>query len=516
MFWNYNIPWEQQRIVIEKITNVTASHLRAQKSKGVYNNNVDAVIDLLEKPDEVVTEVDVKEEKYPHMKEVTGLEGTFSDGTSTATLLQADCYFDIDQDGFEELCIITVSLNKTDDSKNPTAALIRMDLNDCDLQDFPVLFAAWDELEDMSLGVGVCQVGEKDQLSLNTHTRQLMDNISEINNPTKLIDKGLLKEGQNLDRWHDKVLEFDGDPNTAIFYDRPPSIANEILAAINMDKANIQNGTRASVSFQGLAARYDTTATEYTQGALAASRGIMAQIKNFEDAILKPFLKFQYSYNLQKLTRNNIITILGRQAALAVLGETNQKSVSEVIRGDYDFIPLGVTQTENKIIRGQQLLNALNVAMKINMTNPGMIPLDMLWNKFWDTAGDGDNKVYAKDLSDESMFLPEDENILIAQGADLQVNPLEDDAEHAQIHIGVMNEIAPEFQAMMQKHLKRHDLQAQKKIMQQQMAQIQQALAGATMKGAGARQQPNFGSKPPIPGNNGGVPGVVEPPVGTM
>jgi hypothetical protein len=145
-----------------------------------------------------------------------------------------------------------------------------------------------------------------------------------------------------------------------------------------------------------------------------------------------------------------------------------------------------------------------------------MVPIDMLWNKIWDTIGDGDGRVYAKDLSEKSALLPEDENILISQGADLEVNPIDNDSEHAQIHMAILQQIAPEFQAMMNKHLKRHDLQAQKKIFQAQMAQMQQMVQQATLQGAGARQQPNFSPKEPMPGNNGGVPGVVRPPVGAI
>lgn len=506
MFWNYNIPWSEQKIIIEKIDNVTASHLKAQKRKGIYNDNVDEIIKTLSEQKDtgkVSDETDV-DQKFPHFQNITGLNGEFSDGIAKTKLLQADCYFDIDQDGYDELCIITLALTGTKDKVD--AEVIRMDLNNCELQEMPVLFVPWDELEDTSLGMGVCQIAEKDQRALNDFTNQMMDNLSEILNCVRVYDKEMIDEGQNLNTWPRKTIKVKGNPNDIVAFIRPPNIVNEAMSAVNMAKGNIQNGTRANISLQGLAARYDTTATEYTQQGSAASRGIMCQIKNFEDNILKPYLRFQYAYNLQYITRDALIGILGKTAAKAMLSTEDpakQKSAREAIIGDYDFIPLGVTQTENKIIRGQQLINFLNIAMKVEEKNPGTVDIAFLVNKIWEVTGDGDNRILLPQNTDPALD-PNDENILLSQGAELSVNPMDDDKAHAQIHLPL--ELIPEFMPNKMKHLKEHMMADQKKTLMAQQA-------GKSGPGLPAQSQPAFSPKLPMPGNNGAVPGVVKAPV---
>jgi hypothetical protein len=508
MFWNYNIPWDQQKIIIEKVDNVTASHLKAQKKKGIYNDNVEGVIEaILSKPStgKVSDETDTNQ-KFPHSGQITGLSGEFDDGVPKGVLLQADCYFDIDQDGYDELCVITLALTG-EKGKDADGTIIRMQINDCELQEMPLLFCPWDELEDQSLGVGVLQIGEKDQKALNDFTNQMMDNISEILNATRVYDKEMIDEGQNMNSWPRKTIKTKGNPNEVIAFIRPPNIVNEALAAVNMAKGNIQNGTRANISLQGLAARYDTTATEYTQQGSAASRGIMCQIKNFEDNILKPWLRFQYSYNLQYLTRETLIGIIGKKAAQAMLRTEDpleQKQPKDTIIGDFDFKPLGVTQTENKIIRGQQLINFLNIAMKAEQIKPGTVDIAFLIGKIWEVSGDGDNRILLPQITDPQMDA-NDENVLLSQGGEVHINPNDNDDEHITAHMPL--QLIPEFMKNKMNHLKEHLMSKQKKGM------AAQASAGI---GMGAQQQPAFQPKLPMPGNNGGVPGVVRPPVGMV
>lgn len=511
MYWNYNVPWDKQNIIIEKIDNITSSHLKAQKKKGIYNDNVDAVIEYLQnKPDtgKPADETDVTR-KFPHMADITGLTDGFDDGKAQTSLLQADCYFDIDQDGYDELCIITLATTGTEKNKVSNAEVIRMEINPCELQEMPVLFVPWDELEDMSLGMGVCQIAAKDQKALNDFTNQMMDGITEILNATRVYDSEMIAEGQNLNSWPRKTIKVKGDPRNIIDFIRPPNIVNEALAGVNMAKGNIQNGTRANVSLQGLAARYDTTATEYMKQGNAASRGIMCQIKNFEDNILKPYLRFQYAYNIQYLTRETLMAIVGKKAAKAMLTNPDdpmkEKQPKDIIIGDYDFIPLGVSQTENKVIRGQQLINFLNVAMKVEQVKPGTIDLSFLIGKIWDVTGDGDNRILLPQANEPEMD-PNDENVLLSQGGEVHISAKDNDQAHIQTHMQL--QLIPEFMKNKVEHIKEHTMSMQKKQMQAMMAQQGGAI------NAPVAQQPNFSPKPPMPGNNGQVPGVVTPPPG--
>ena len=277
MFWNYYVPWEDQTIVVEKIDDVTASHLKAQHDKGIYNENTLEVIkNLKEKqknhqtgkpPDE--TNID---QKFPYLMDVTGLSGSLDDGTAKTSLLQADCFYDIDQDGYDELVIVTIALYDMEDGKEQRKNLIGFRLNTCELQEIPVLECNLDDFADgeMSLGMGVIQNGSKDQYLLTSYTNAQMRNTDAIINAIKVVDKDMIDEGQNLSSWQNKVLKSSGPPKDAILWDRPPTILTEVGAIITKLQNNIQMETRANQAMQGLAARYDTTATEYTaQGAAA-------------------------------------------------------------------------------------------------------------------------------------------------------------------------------------------------------------------------------------------------------
>jgi hypothetical protein len=503
-YWNYGVPWHEQTIGIEKIDNVTASHLKAQKKKGIYNDNVDAVIKWLKDKKDTGKPSDETDydKKFPHFSQITGLSGNFDDGVARTYLLQADCYFDIDQDGYDELCIITLAMMGADENGKEQGEIIRMEVNPCDLQEFPVAFCPWDELEDMSLGMGIPQLAHRSQLMLNDLHNSSMDNMTEILDCTRIVDSELIDEGQNLEKRTRKVIKFKGNPSNAIFFDRPPNFVNEATTVMAIVEKDIQDVSRANIAIQGLNARYDTTGTEYTQMNQSGTRGLMGQIKNFEDRILKPYKRFQYAYNLQYLSRETLIEIIGKEAAEAALidptNPDNAKTVKDIIIGDYDFVPLGVTQTENRTIRSQQKINFLNIALKV----PGVVNIPHLIKSIWQDIGDGDKETILIQPNEPSMN-PNDENILLSQGAKLDVNPNDNDDEHTPVHMAL--QLIPDLMPNKIDHLKKHAMQKQKKMM---------AMAGNApgMPGAPVRQQPNFQPKaPPMM-----VPGAVQAPAGVV
>jgi hypothetical protein len=502
MFWNYNVPWDEQTIVIEKIDNVTASHLKAQHKKGIYNDNVlDVIKKLQEKQDnkqtgKVPDETDI-DQKFPYLTNITGLTGNFDDGIAKTSLLQADCLFDIDQDGYDELCIITVALYDADEGEQgQISKLIGLRLNTSAIQEIPVLFCDLDPFADgdMSLGMGIIQNGSKDQHLLTSYENALMRNTDAIIDAVKIIDKNMIDEGQNLNSWRNKVLKSDGPPSEAIHYDRPPSILNDVNAITVKLRNNIQSESRAAAALQGLAARYDTTATEYTQQGSAAGRSIMRLVRKFENNIIKRYKRFQYSYNQQFIEKDTLITILGKKAAKAALknpgydaavsGSHEEITPNEAIEGDYNFVPLGVSQMENKIIKSQQYLNFLNIVTKI----PGfqmIINLKLFISKLWDLMGDGDDNMILPQ-NDDPEFDPNDENLLITQGCEVHVSPKNDDDKHIAVHSTLV--IIPELAHFKIDHLKEHMVSKQKKMMAAIQAQAGQG---------GAQQPAQFMPKPP-------------------
>jgi hypothetical protein len=317
-----------------------------------------------------------------------------------------------------------------------------------------------------------------------------MRNVDGIIDAVKIIDEEMVVEGQNLNSWSRKVLKTKGKPQDAIFYDRPPSILTEVQNAINMCKSNIQAESRASIALQGLAARYDTTASEYTQQGAAAGRGINRLLRKFENNIIKPYHRFKLAYNLQFMERSTLIKILGKKAASAALknpdkpDDSIERTPSEAIEGDYEFVPIGVLQMENKVIKSQQLMNFLNIIKTLPMIQQ-IVNMALLVKKIWDLLGDGDDNMILPQNSDPEMD-PNDENLLITMGCDVPVNPKDNDEKHIADHAPL--QAIPELIHFKTDHLQKHFVQKQKKMMA--MAQAQ---------GGPGQSQPNFGPKPPMP-----------------
>ena len=219
----------------------------------------------------------------------------------------------------------------------------------------------------------------------------------------------------------------------------------------------------------------------------------MRLIRKFENNIIKRYKRFQYSYNQQFIERETLIKMLGRKAACAALKNSNydpndkksnmEITPSEAIGGDYDFVPLGVSQMENKVVKSQQLLNFLNIIKGM----PGfqtIVNLPLLIGKIWDLLGDADDKMILPQNTDPLMN-PNDENFLITLGCDVPINPNDNDDEHLAIHGPLV--VVPDINQYKISHIQKHMVSKQKKMMAAAQAQA----------GQGGAQPANFVPKPP-------------------
>ena len=506
LFWNYYRPWEEQTIIIEKIDNVSNSHLKLMEKKGVYKN-IDKVIEDQDDKDnsgsmpggsgggtESASDTTDPNDKWPHLSEITGLAGYFDDGKFKNTLLEAHLSFDIDQDGYDEEVIMTIANGKR---------VIRFDIDPNDIQEKPYLWCPWEELEDTSLGRGACEIAGRSQLALNDFTNQTMDDISEILDCARVIDLDAMAEGQDLNTRNKKIYKTRGvPPEQAVAFIRPPNVAQVGLNAANQMREDIRNGTGANVSLQGLAARYDTTATEYTKQGNAAGKGVLAKLKRFEDNIITEYLRFQFWYNRQYLDRETFIKIVGMDAATAHL-QNNNDSLDDALDIDAEFMALGITQIENKIIKGQQLINYFNVVKGVPQASPIIMPL---MRKIWNTVGDGDDSFWQENPADESIS-PEDENILMSHGIPVIVHAKDNHLKHILAHQKL--ELIPEFQPNKDSHLNEHAMAMKALAMPNLPGQIGVAQPGQS-------QQAPMAPKVPLPGNNGVVPGLPAVPAGSV
>jgi hypothetical protein len=514
VYWDYTRVWAEQEAVIEKISEVCESDLRIlaktypQHYFGIeeYLSNFENQEGFKDSERENVLDI------LPHTNEMTGLSGSFSIKKKTHELLECWCNFDIDGDGIDEECIIVIIDRKQ---------VIRMELNPYDLQEKPYLFSKWEDIEGAaSLGMGVCQLAEKSQEALNTFTNQLMDDMIMILDNMWLVDEQAVQSTDQLKSRPRGIIKILSGANisNAIMPLRPPDVSTAAIKAIAMIKDDIYQVTGATVSLQGLPARYDTTATESRQMGDSAQRDIFVKLRSLEDNIIKQFLRRAYSYNLQYLDTDTIKKIVGIDAFEGYLQENGKdvlsyKDISEVIKDDYDFIPLGITEIENKIIKGQQAMNLFNIALK---SPPGIWNYKALAKLIVKYIGDNDLSILADEI-DETLIAPKDENILLEQGEKPSAKPIENHIEHIQMH---QQAVLPlNFAKLRDEHIKQHErlyqiqLMQQQQMLQQQFMAQQAQLAKGKGEGMPPQEQPVFAPKGITPEQAGQVPGMAYPPV---
>lgn len=479
MYWNYFKDWDQQKIIIER-SEVDESHLRLMAKTGVYNAEMVEAAISGKTGDNAKSGIESIAEKYSHIQDITGLSGDFNCPGRSHEVLEAWCNFDLDGDGIEEECLMALIDREY---------LVRCDPNPYDIQEKPYMWVAWENIEGTSLGTGVPQLAEKSQIALNDFTNQIMDNITAILDCMKIVDDlAEIPDSQLKSRPNGIIRSKTG--TEAVKFLPPELTANEGLKAVQMAKEDIRTSTGATMSLQGLPARYGTTASEYQAQGSASARDVFAKVREIEDRIIKEFLRKAYSYDLQFMAREDFIRVLGEKAAPLMGTIDDPIAVREAIRGDFDFIPLGVTQLENKVIKAQQIMNFLNITATLP---PGIIDIPKLVGKVWKYVGDGENILLPQ--PDSILMTAEDENVLMAQGEMPQAKPMENQLQHIAIHQQAV--LSPALESLRVQHIAQHQAYAN---MAQQSTQGQGGLP--------PQEQPKLKPDLETQGTAGMVPGV--------
>ncbi|MDR3244567.1 MAG: hypothetical protein LBT79_07435 [Elusimicrobiota bacterium] len=514
VFWDYSKNWYEQEAIIEKMTQVSESDLRLlEKTSSEHYFGIKKALDEMEisgggDSEDNKNKLDV----MPHTQDITGLSGSFNIHKKTHELLECWCSFDIDDDGIDEECVIVILDRKE---------VIRLELNPYDIQEKPYVFDKWEDIEEAeSLGAGVVQLAERSRMALNDFTNQLMDNITMILNNMWIYDelsgitadqlksrpRGLIKSNNGVD---------------AVKPLRPPDNTSAALRGVQMSKDDIAQISGATSNMQGLPARYDTTATEARQMGDGSQRDVFVKLRSIEDNVIKQFLRRAYSYNIQYLDTETVKKIIGIDAFKAYLVNSGKditsdkySGVSDILLGDYDFIPLGITQIENKIVKGQQAMNLFNIALK---SPNGIWNIKGIAASVCKYVGDGDTSLLADNI-DNTLLSPQDENTLMGQGEKPSAKMIENHLQHIQIH--GLAQLPPAFEPIRQEHIKQHEQmlniqqQQQRQALQQQfMAQQAAAMAQMQKQGLPNQEQPNFAPKGITPAQAGQVPNMVNPPV---
>ncbi len=466
MYWNYYRKWEEQDCIIERRI-VSWNHLKANEMRrtadgtivGVYRN-LDKV--LADESAELGKDETI-DEKFSHIADITGLSGSYKTSGKRYELLEAWCNFDLDGDGIDEECVIVVLNGKY---------VIRVDPNPFDLQRKIYYQALWEGVEGTSIGIGVPQICKRDQIALNDYMNQVMDNITQILNNMWIVDSLAGIPDAQLKSRPNGIIK----SQVGIDAVRPlekPLTTDHGLRAVAVVKESIQSNSGASVSFQGLPSKYNTTATEVQSSNNAAARDVFTKIRMLEDHVIRPWLRQARSNNWQFRSREEMVRIFGKDAALVVSSSDASAIRDEMLRDD-DIVVLGATQIENKVIKVQQLINYLNVAAG---TGQGIVNFPLLHAKIWEQLGDGDTNMILPQPTDE-MVSPNDENILMSQGETCTAKPQENHRQHIMAHSS--HPFPMEFREIVNNHIQQHIMIEQARAQQMLMQNAQQQMGGGS------------------------------------
>lgn len=508
IFWDIYCEWDEQEAIIEKLPNVSASTLRvwARQDNSPYFG-IEDYLDINESG--IASES--KSDKNPHLVDVVGATDQMKNTKEKHEILECWCNFDIDGDGIDEECIITVIDQKE---------VIRMEANPYDIQEKPYVFAAWEPVDEAeSSGMGIPQLAEKAQEGLNDIYNQFFDDMNMILDCMMVVDDTAGIKNSSLKSKPRGIIHVSGNPRESIVFVRPPDITSAAFKGMSILKDDIKQSTGSTATLQGLPARYDTSATEAAQMNSSSQKEIFSKLRSIEDSVIKPYLRKAYSYNMQFMSTEDIMKIVGSEAFGIFLEKQNIKvidkdySISNVLLSDFDFIPLSVTEIENKVVKGQQLMNLYNMSLK---SPNGIWNVKNIAKKIVDVLGDGDKSLLADDF-DMKLVSPENENILMGQGESPRAKMQDMHEKHIDVHSTL--EIPPEYEQIRKEHIEEHikmlsvqaQIAQQKAILEHLNSQTE-FMNKISQKGVPQQEQGVYSPGTITPGQAGQVPGLSNPP----
>lgn len=367
----------------------------------------------------------------------------------------------------------------------------------------PWLAGKFTEVQNEFYGRGLPEVFDRAQYFLNDIADQANDALVWCMNPIAIVDAYQVQDPASIRmRPGAKWL---ASPD-AVRFAEPPKETPAIGFQAVSQMIGLMNDVSNVTAFAGSAGpRNRGKAVQTATGAEILANENLVQIRdtieNIEDQLFVPMLRKMQSLTMQCLTRPLVLRIAGAAGAALV----EHKLTAADVVGDYDFDWLGSTHTMNQQVRGQQMVNYLQIVSRIppqmlEMQN-AELNLPYLLRTIW---GDGFGLRGADNIIKDKVRLvsmdPRIENdlFIVGRGEEAKVSQGDNDQQHAQVHSQLLQR--PDLDSFtmqqVQAHLHEHQASAIAKQMlaqQQQMAQQQQQLAGG---------QPGA----PQNGQNNGVP----------
>ena len=339
---------------IEKIF-CDMNHLKIGVDKGVYH--------LPDKLD-TIPSIDVKEEMTTEQLDRAAASGAdirnfqAKRGMRRWMLYEYWGRYDLDGDGYEEECVLTV-LNKN--------LLIRAEANPFWHGKRPYIDCPYISLDGEIEGIGAIEPISGLQYELNDTHNQLMDNKTLINNCMWLMDENSkINPADLLMRPGGIVRTQEMDGLAAL---RPTDFTQAGFNGLALLKKQIQETNAVGQPMLGIPSAGRQTATEFSGLVQEGSIRIGLVGKMIKERVLKEVLSMAHSMNEQLLDQR--ITIM--------LGGEPQNVERETVFGDYEMEALGVDDIGERSIKQQQLVSFFSIAAQYT---PQILP--MIIKKIWE------------------------------------------------------------------------------------------------------------------------------------
>ena len=353
-------------------------------------------------------------------------------------------------------------------------------------------------------GRGIMETIDRINYMMNDIVNQTMDSVQYEINPISIIDPSGVAFPNSI-RAYPGARWLVNDPQKNVVFTKPASVAAVGFSTLSLLQGYIHDFSGANATMQGQPAvrgrgRSQNTASGMQTLLSQGSSGISQIVEDLEQQFGEPLLEMSYANLEQFLDEPIMLRILGRKG-----GPLLQKEVSiEDIIGDFEFKWLGSTNSRNRQIVGQQMINFLNIARGFPPEIVQSLNWPWLIKKIWVEAFGmrGGSELFDPNGAPYSVD-PELEFKLLLQDREIKISPADDNQGHLKQHYLDREKITDEdvlknMDTHIQAHIDAISAMIAKQKEQQAMQQMQQMMA---MQQAGGGK----GGKP-IGGNNGPQP----------
>lgn len=350
------------------------------------------------------------------------------------------------------------------------------------------------------------------QYMITDIANQTMDSMAYSLNPIALIDPGMAGDVNSFkmgpgERWFASPQGVD--------FKTFPDISSAGFQGMQQMRGMIQQFSDNSPSIAPQLSGKVRSATQATavQGEISANLRNMILADEFD--VMGPLCAHTHWLLKQFQTEEMQIVTQGVEKGAWITKMVNPKTLNK----DCQFVWRGSEVEQKTAIRNQQLISAMNMAIKVEGLKPGVIDLGSLYKTVVNESfGLKDLDIIIEDRQKRTAD-PKIENISLDGGEETPVLPGDNDDEHIAIHTkGYEKAEDADSKIVYLRHIEKHQMQKQAKLLlDQQQAKIEamkQQMAGQGQEMGGGRRPGNPNSTPSsVDGMLKGMRGV-EPNVG--